>query len=613
MIENNIVRIVWLSDIHFSEKYGNRTGIDDAKAQSLTALDTMIGKFLKVIGEYQTDVNHGAIDYVLISGDLAFSSVKGDYEQLDIQLIGRLKKILGDQTRFITVPGNHDVSWADSPFMRHYISTVWTMELKELKKKFPEQRRDFLENTEDYFTNMFKNYSLFFREAILPTLPPTQLKKSAGYNEGGLYGIIVDKARNIVFNLINSSWYALGTQFDKILMNEFMKEPYDLLKSQMENNPGKAKSSFKAAMEKLVLMKNITLEYGEQILGETIMPIKSIFDRLDEHVGSLVVTCFHHPTNWLQYHTKYNIDPVKNDDLFLNKLLARTQLLLTGHEHVPSTVLPEKLQEEVLHLKGGRFLQDDVFEKNEGENRFSILEIDTNRFSLKELKYCYDWDNKVWNLKKARGIDPDRNMVIPRTAYKYVATRKQGWIAKLLDARSLRNILEHSFLPEWGDDVLVQQDAPVKAYGLFRLERSGRVERYFLIPTGEPAGGKFFAEMMQRQIYAAEQDHCLDPVVALMQAVGTSKTLTIIAPDFLVDEQLEKEYIEERSIRETYSQIVKKADFVLNKAKYDFFRRFEMLSLAGKELIVNGLRFDFVRDLHISVQPIPFWKLDRYE
>ncbi len=614
-MEINTVRIIWLSDIHFRKEYAlDKTPGKDENKKYRMRLDKYIAGFLEVIGKYNDELrkHKESIDYVLISGDLAFSSAKDDYLLLNEMLIQPLKDRLGNGTKFLTIPGNHDVLRKSDQFFRHFFAQVDSDTPEKIKI---DMRRSFLEKKEDYFDLLFIHYSDYFRKHIYPSL--SSLPRNdimASYQENGLYGLVIDKDKNLVFNLINSAWFALGTHFDEILMAEFMRDNFDLVRNNFEKGGTEEilQEKLEKVLRRLVVLKNVIQEYGEQIIGDSIMPTTEILKTLDDHSGSFVITCFHHPTNWMQYATKYDMNAEKNDSLFLNKILKRSAMLLTGHEHVPSSISNERIQKEIVHLKGGMFLQDNMFKDIEGEHRFSILEVDTSRFLFNEKRYSYEWSIEQWRQKEEYSVSKEQ---IKKRYLKFDLKKEKEWVSKMSRKDTLKNILLHSFMShkEWGDGILVEINTGVDNVRIFALEHDGKKRRYFLIPLDN----SFFNETLVQPV-TGKGEHCLDPIVKKMLEPCQSLTLTILTPDFLVNDKLRLQYQTPEIIpmKKTFSDIVCMADFIFNRARHDFFIRFEedLEKIANfNKLIINGLKFSDVKELNFSNQVIPYWTLERYD
>jgi formylglycine-generating enzyme required for sulfatase activity/calcineurin-like phosphoesterase family protein/energy-coupling factor transporter ATP-binding protein EcfA2 len=91
------ITILHLSDIHFKKKKDEKNKTFRQNVQ--TGLIDAIGAHVK---------KHGSPDFVAVTGDIAFSGQKHEYDEA-WEFFEELKKILAPGTVFLAVPGNHDV------------------------------------------------------------------------------------------------------------------------------------------------------------------------------------------------------------------------------------------------------------------------------------------------------------------------------------------------------------------------------------------------------------------------------------------------------------------------------------------------------------------------
>lgn len=617
MAEKNIVRILWLSDIHFRKNYqapvrvnGRKTPIS-AEDQKLLALQQYLRSFFEVVAEYQKPLEreNESIDYVLISGDLAFSGAAEDYQMLNDLIVDPLKKLLSTTTSFLTIPGNHDV-WRDSDdFFRHYLSNISFSTPEEYKEKMANLRRDFVFIKQENFHNLFNHYSSYFRNAILPSLNQEEISEE--YRKNGLYGLIVNKEKNLVINLFNSAWFALGQRFDTILQREFLRDTFGKLKIYFENNEDwNARENYVGKLfEELITIKNATQEYGEQTMGESVMPVDEYIALLDRHSGAFAISCFHHSPNWIQYSSRYDTNLQRNDQLFYNQMLQRSNIVLTGHEHVPASVLAEKIQRDVVHLKGGMFLQDNVLREVEGEHRFSILEIDTRHFSFSERKYSYDWDEKNWNFDAAHSL---YNETVKKRSVRFDTDKESRLSVALLGIPTIKNILSHFFIPK---AIIDEMDirlisAADPDYHLFGLHKNNTLQQLVIVPTGRA----FFASrLISSRNRRKKTPHPFFDILRHAHTPSADLVVLVLTPDFLVDKTLRDRYIVPGTdMVEVFSEIVKKGDFIFNVSRHSFFSEFQSSEAKNKWLKINGIGFSDIKEIRFSNQVIPFWSIERY-
>lgn len=622
MNEQNSVKILWLSDIHFKNAYTEEriranTEIDDPARELqlilLPRLDDLLASFHRKVAEYIDELaeNGDRLDYILISGDLAFSGSETDYQLFEEKLLAPLKALAGTGARVLAIPGNHDVNWGKSDFLNRFLSGLADMSEDELKKRYLSYRKDFLLSKADHFRLIFSRYTEYFLQHILPTLNHDHL--SQDYRKDGLYGMIIDKEKNLVINLFNSAWFALGEKFDTLLLREMLTEAEVLQKKSAESSE-KFNEKFSKIINELITLKTAATEYGEQILGHEIMPEREIIHKLEEHAGYFTLTCFHHPPNWLQYATKYNLESSNHDELFFNQVLRHTDLLLTGHEHVPSSSLPEKINREIYHLKAGMFMQDNMLAEGiEGEHRFSILEIDTVGFRFSEKKYVYDFKEKDWLLnKKSLALEE-----VPKKDHKFIGAKLPDLLARIKEPDILKKILEQHFLEK--DEIDKLEPYPHclnENYLLFVLKKNAHVTKMVVLPINHLLFGSV---LPANSITDYNEPHGLDPIIRATLALPGCRHISFITPDFLIESPDSSSYRSSEeateSSRSSFTYIVKKADFIFNKARHHFFNRFERKKTAepnNNDLVINEIQFERIREICLSNQVIPFWIIEKY-
>jgi predicted MPP superfamily phosphohydrolase len=139
--------VCWLhlSDFHFGGSASNR--YDE---------DVVVESLVKDIGE-RIEKDGLAPDFIVITGDLAFSGKSSEYE-LARQFLDELLKITNvSRQRLFIVPGNHDVDW--SLISRGALELGKTLNDKEVTNQIlgsPDDRR--------LLFSRFKGYSEFFND-----------------------------------------------------------------------------------------------------------------------------------------------------------------------------------------------------------------------------------------------------------------------------------------------------------------------------------------------------------------------------------------------------------------------------------------------------------------
>lgn len=420
------VNIIWLSDIHFNSSYK-----DDVEFKNL---NDYIVSFHQYIDALEDKENY---DYILISGDIAQGGEVEEYE-LFIERIFNKLEIAFPNASLLIVPGNHDVN---------------RLSTKELKSHFIENigvsdKKDFLSKNKGIFYSIFKNYSETFKDKNLPAV-------DSSVNENNLlYGYVLNKEKKTLIVLLNSSWYSIGdgflkhyldervfkinddeekssilkqlnVQFDKVRINlkdfneyltEFIKNKTYLInvkaieefiaKFVIEEKvtEGDYLSSIESLVDKIIIfikkhivkdIEYITNEYGKQLVGldvfkEEYLKIQELYNTYNDFI---VTTIMHHPINWLDFNERV---PYKYEAKVISKfhdIKNFTDLLLTGHEHVPTEHKTEMINDnELLHIQAGCFMNfsSDPIKFKVKENWFSTLSINVNKRTVSQSKHSYE-------------------------------------------------------------------------------------------------------------------------------------------------------------------------------------------------------------------------------
>jgi hypothetical protein len=303
-------RILWLSDIHYLIEYKKELKDGEFKC--------FLSSFLALCKSKNEET---AFDYVLISGDIAQSGEKEEYKLFKKDILDKIFEILPD-AKLLVIPGNHDVSRKNIKYFDKYFNA-------ELSK------HNFLENNPISFDHIFK----FYKEAFVnhPSIPK---KASENYKLNLFHGFVKDDNKKTFFVLLNSSWFSFG--YDSLI---------HYINSNLINN--KNLDTKKIAKE----ITQRTQEYGNQIVG---MNVFEEFDNLKKHLKNypeyFVITVMHHPINWLKDVEQINYnDEIESPFFYLRE---KTNLLLTGHEHVPHHHLSEmQNNQQTIHIPAGPFIE----------------------------------------------------------------------------------------------------------------------------------------------------------------------------------------------------------------------------------------------------------------
>ncbi len=366
---DDMIRILWVSDIHYREY--------PAAIQPLA--EEYIRKFVQKVREIELQ---GHIDYILFSGDIAFDGSARNYECFTSQILDPLINSVFDTTalpKVITIPGNHDLSWDGSKvLLEKYLAACG-------KEGF--NRNNFLEGNQKSFRVLFEQYTKAFTEKLTEGQKEwfdlsgySAPKVENEYSKTRLFGHVLDKEKGILFVLLNSAWYSLGTMFEKTLIDVLRATTY------WEAN----------IFEKIPEYRDAVREYGGQIIGRALLANVDLSDLMKKYSDLTVILCMHHPMHWLEWGEVYSEGD--GNMLHLTRMLKNADVLLTGHEHLPANTSVGMVAENTLHFMAGKFLPDNLVEGKEffSNNRFSILDIVRKyvKPSIQETRYIYS--NGSW-------------------------------------------------------------------------------------------------------------------------------------------------------------------------------------------------------------------------
>jgi predicted phosphodiesterase len=359
------VRILWLSDIHYDKNYTDKNKNE--------LLKNYISSFLVYCSKLID------IDYILLSGDIAQSGIKEEYNLFFNDILEPLLKLPRlEKAKLLVIPGNHDVNRETNPFFKKFITEITKQDFK---------RNVFLSEEINSFEKAFEQYSSSFQK-FSNRVPE---KINSNYKEQFLHGYFTDHTKKIIFILLNSSWYSFGNKFIDKYFEEFLV--YDAKEKTFTTQ--KSETQIKKELQK------IAEEYGSQVVN---MDVFDRYNNLKQEIklynDYIVIQSLHHPFNWLDWDERINYNNDKNKFLLLKN---QTDILLTGHEHVPKEHNPDYLNDKnLLHIPAGCFMEKqnpkDFDIKN---NWFSILNINTKKRTVIQQKIVYSKDKNKWFSKES--------------------------------------------------------------------------------------------------------------------------------------------------------------------------------------------------------------------
>ena len=173
------ITILHLSDIHFRKKK------DD---QDITSRKNVQQKLIRAVQEHSEA--HEPPDVVAITGDIAFSGKKPEYDEA-MDFVEKLKGILQKDTQFLPVPGNHDV---DRDQVDKFASLYNVVKDKQVD--------EFLRQTDQVKRKIFVKFKAF--RNFLYQVNPTLLESKTARED--YFWVKNFKEKEVSFLGLNSAW-----------------------------------------------------------------------------------------------------------------------------------------------------------------------------------------------------------------------------------------------------------------------------------------------------------------------------------------------------------------------------------------------------------------------
>ncbi len=584
MKEETFTSILWLSDIHFRGEYLEKASDYEG------SLEPFLHSFLKLIREKYNNT----IKTVILTGDLAFKGSKSDYRALDKKLVAPLKEILGDQVNFIAIPGNHDVERRGVEVIFDKIKTD-RKELNQVFKDYSNKTKLLNTYTKDY-KNLFNDYTSYLKRA--------NINSDINSDKDRLFGYITDSSNKIIYFLFNTAWFCLSASIKTIGINEILNNV-----GKLENMSDKETEEIKNNIERLFELYAYTNENGGQLIGSQLIADADFFL---EEIQSLKfheytkITLLHHPFSWLSWEEMYNFEG--GDNSFLRTIVRNSDLILTGHEHVPEYIVPSLIFDRSWQIPAGMFLDDNIkLDKSNAENfphnRFSLLNIYSDR--AEEVKYLYQSDINEWKLREPKILPFHRK-------YKYI-----------FDNIDLFTQKKESFL--YPPTFVIDFFKANKGINLRETSpRDHSNSELEIIDTYDEEGDDTYwivirpkvANYYQKELVAFDTDssHHLDKrlIDLLKKSAAKSVCIVFLTLDLLVSSQkydiskstqlakwadVSTQRSHEEVREQLFGEITNEADLHFDRYRHHFFNR------------PNGLPFDKISSLNFINVVIPYWKL----
>lgn len=634
MFGDNSVKLLWLSDIHFFKKYESFPQKNE--------LENYIEKFIRHTKDSHTA--EAPFDYILVSGDLAQQGTTADYETFFSMLLGPLLDLFlkGEKERSIpipkllTIPGNHDVNWDNTHFLTEYLDRLKIT-------KGHEARIAFLDKKITVFKSLFAEYSNFATKYIktiekgkyagfIDDISSDNLILSSEYRTSRLFGYIIDRKKKIVFILLNSAWYSLGTKFNNLLSAQKIFNPrfvnsikrfikwqsqykdrfkksakYYLGKGEKTNDiidfgnkkvPGAVSDIYSYISDTLNIKDDIA-EYNKQVSGINLLDVDALERDIRIRFSDFfVLTTMHHPFNWMEWEEQYSYyEHTKGNANRFRKLMSLTNLFLTGHEHVPERVSQEKFFENTMHLKAGCFLFDKQHEQTIFANSwFSILRIDSDSKLFEQEKVLYDNDSENWT-----PVFNNREYLVKGKFH--LTSGKRKMVLDMLNGnindRLKKYLIAKKIIPA-GQNILINLIATFGNYlDIIEVAYQGKIELVIIAKNTN-----FYNSVCKEKV--------LNNFDRLVKQYKKKMTLIrFFVLDLFVDAKLAKLYSSDKISREDIRDLIfKRGDILFDSFRHTFFVRFEKSLKSNKKLPSEF--YHYYNNLRFVNHLIPYWDFEKY-
>lgn len=658
MNPNNTTNILWLSDFHFQDYYQN-VSCDKYDKELTDNLNDYLSKFINIISQQHTT---NPIEYVILGGDIAMKGTYADYSSffslllvplLDEFLFLKEKKSI-EIPKVISFPGNHDVNWSNASFLIKYLNEAVA------KKSSYTQRATFLKENETDFFELFSNYTFSMNSLAAENskyFDFFNFNKQNGviackdYSEKKLFGHIIDKKKGILFFIINTAWFSVGDSINELLagknyfharvieeavnVNESKtsaiygsdyakKEKYfsgqadvstilELKQQEMSKIINPHPKEFYDSLFKILKEKDSLIEYGKQISGLNLIEEDFIKNLIEKYNDYIIVTCMHHPLNWLEWNERFDIEtdssPLSSNFRFV---LNNSDLLLTGHEHIPKENASFEKLKQLNHLKAGCFLDDNRnFPLEATGNWFSLLRVDSRLRTVQQEIFTVNNDSNTfnWSLHTSKKVNSESLNFRPT----YLSGIRKKEILKLVNSTTkekVKNYLDnYLYLSNLNNVSLHDIDSPNHSfYEIFCIKSVNITEIIFLVKKNSFYNhiiSKNFISLVDTLVLHENKDQCI---------------VRFLVPDLLVEKNISNKYSNNMSINNSdyfdrefvLTVIYKKADTLFDNFRKIYFSRFE--NTKHKKGIEKSSQINLSQLKHVMFvnHIIPFWEFEAW-
>lgn len=338
------------------------------------------------------------IDLVIFSGDIAFSGTKDEYLLVETDLVAPLREMLGDETKFIFAPGNHDVDRNRIPDIPPDWDKLITSPASNSTKKIG-----------DAFFDARKSPSLL---APFENFYAFAERNGCSYPAGRfIFASVLGTAdANVGVVAINT---ALCCARHALHVDEDKKS-----EDRKTNNPPQP-------------WDYGTLTISERQLKEAIKQIKH---------ASIKILVMHHPINWMR----------ESEQPVLEQLVADNfDIVLNGHEHLPRFNSVSGNYGEIKFVPAGSAFAGRTPDNPRYTNAFNFGLIDLagqegaiHHRLWEEVKGRWKEDTRYWPNGVSRFLI-DKKILPNNVKYLFDAQRHFRWCRTKRAARNAEITLAH--------------------------------------------------------------------------------------------------------------------------------------------------------------------------
>lgn len=341
MIENSIIKILHISDLHI--------GIEnDPKKQPLQEKekrDIIIQRFFEKL----KDNTWFEPNFIVISGDIAWSALNTEYEDFKIQFAEKFKDIYKTNFEFVLCPGNHDI-FIDEKNEEKIREDIANKVITQTQIDIKLEKSLTLDNFPHMCTafNSFSNLCNEVKSTKFELIHP---------EDNYLTGYKYFPFQNLCFVSLNSAWNSkkIEGKGTCVLGRNYVSNIYAKIRTLKKVNP-----------------------------------------------ALIVVTLVHHsPDFWRATY----LHGIQGEACAYDEIIEFSDIILSGHEH-GAVRLPDRLSDSALLFKCGALYAKDIEDHHKYHvNSFNMYSIDTFDQTIDIHPFKLDPNLEKWVDLKENRID----------------------------------------------------------------------------------------------------------------------------------------------------------------------------------------------------------------